>query len=55
MSRKNDTKILHAGDSPKHGGDIDESLVLQFIQDWYEETDDEQNADSEDESNCEWY
>ena len=34
--------------------DIDESLVLQFIRDWYDETDDEQDKDSENESDCEW-
>ena len=35
-------------------GDIDESLVPQSIRDWYEGTDDEQDTDSENESDCEW-
>ena len=34
--------------------DIDESLVPQSIRDWYEGTDDEQDTDSENESDCEW-
>ena len=33
---------------------IDESLVPQSIRDWYEGTDDEQDTDSENESDCEW-
>ena len=35
-------------------GDIDESLVPKSIRDWYEGTDDEQDTDSENESDCEW-
>ena len=35
-------------------GDIDESLVPQSIRDWYDGTDDEQDTDSENESDCEW-
>ena len=34
-------------------GDIDESLVPQSIQDWYDGTDDEQDKDSENQSDCE--
>ena len=34
--------------------DIDESLVPQSIRDWYDGTDDEQDTDSENESDCEW-
>ena len=35
-------------------GDIDESLVPQSIRDWYDGTDDEQDSDLENESDCEW-
>ena len=35
-------------------GDIDESLVPQSIRDWYNGTDDEQDTESENESDCEW-
>ena len=34
--------------------DIDESLVPQSVRDWYDGTDDEQDTDSEQESDCEW-
>ena len=34
-------------------GDIDESLVPQSIRDWYNGTDDEQDTESENESDCE--
>jgi len=33
---------------------IDESLVPQSIRDWYDGTDDEQDTDSENQSDCEW-
>ena len=35
-------------------GDIDENLVPQSIRDTYDGTDDEQDKDSENESDCEW-
>ena len=35
-------------------GDIDENLVPQSIQETYDGTDDEQDTDSENESDCEW-
>ena len=35
-------------------GDIDESLGPQSIRGWYDGTDDEQDTDSENESDCEW-
>ena len=44
--------MLHASASSKYGGDIDESLVLQSIRDWYDGTDD-QDSDLENESDCE--
>ena len=34
--------------------DIDESLVLQSVRDWYDGTDDKQDTDSEQESDYEW-
>ena len=35
-------------------GDINESSVPQFIRDWYDGTDDEEDTESENESDCEW-
>jgi len=35
-------------------GDIDESLLPQSIRDWYDGTDDEQDTNSENGSDCEW-
>ena len=48
------TKFVIVGRSAKYGGDIDESLVTQSIRDWYDGTDDEQDTDSENESDCGW-
>ena len=39
---------------PNTERDIDESVVPQSIRDWYDGTDDEQDTDSENESDCEW-
>ena len=35
-------------------GDIDESLILKAIREWYVDTEDEQDTPSESDSDCEW-